>query len=245
MNGNVLLAIAWYQWQLQQRKGLIIIQGCFAICVSSSKYVFLHLNQHINWASDQCIYLWEKLKYSLILGLVPCIVFEGEDGVIPEKIQLVAKKTKNETSLESFPRKQIEKMRNRENKKWDLTQKFSGRGRTAGDPPLLAPPDVKLMTNNNLWVAGGAGKRFSGKSKGCKFSAERHWGGALREVLMQLGHACAQLPYCWWYPRIELLMLSNFCFWTNFSLGSSDKSQVVYFNRICLSQSSDLKTDNW
>ena len=222
MNGNVLLAIAWYQWQLQQRKGLIIIQGCFAICVSSSKYVFLHLNQHINWASDQCIYLWEKLKYSLILGLVPCIVFEGEDGVIPEKLQSSLRK-----------------------RKWDLTQKFSGRGRTAGDPPLLAPPDVKLMTNNNLWVAGGAGKRFSGKSKGCKFSAERHWGGALREVLMQLGHACAQLPYCWWYPRIELLMLSNFCFWTNFSLGSSDKSQVVYFNRICLSQSSDLKTDNW
>ena len=52
-----------------------------------------------------------KTKYSLILGLVPCIVFEGEDGVIPEKIQLVAKKTKNEISLESFPRKQIEKMR--------------------------------------------------------------------------------------------------------------------------------------
>ena len=44
-----------------------------------------------------------KTKYSLILGLVPCIVFEGEDGVIPEKIQLVAEKTKNEISLKSFP----------------------------------------------------------------------------------------------------------------------------------------------
>ena len=50
------------------------------------------------------IRFWKcETKYLLILRLVPCIVFEGEDGVIPEKIQLVAEKTKNEISLKSFP----------------------------------------------------------------------------------------------------------------------------------------------
>ena len=42
-------------------------QHGFAICVELT-----HHTKNIN-------------KYSLILGLVPCIVFEGEDGVIAEK----------------------------------------------------------------------------------------------------------------------------------------------------------------
>ena len=145
-----------------------------------------------------------------------------------ERIQLVAEKTKNEISLESFPRKQIEKMRKQKMRTHSKVFRSWEEGRRPSSVGTAwCQVEVKLTTNNNLAVSGGAAERFSEKRKECKFSAERHWGGALREVLMQLGHACAQLPYCWWCPRIELLMLSNFCFWTNFWLKSWVFRQVT------------------
>ena len=50
------------------------------------------IDYHLRYLSNQhgfaiCVELThhKKTKYSLILGLVPCIVFEGEDGVIAVK----------------------------------------------------------------------------------------------------------------------------------------------------------------